>query len=127
MRARSTLPFGATDRTCRRRDRANGTHHVRGVVVRFARGANVGGVPGLVHTASVIMCGALADYPAVAEVVRRASLSNAGDRETLLAHPEHLILPPDGLAEGRTHATEQGGSVVGFATWIQTRGRCRVG
>ena len=72
------------------------------------------------HTASVIRCGARADYPAVAEVFHRASLSNAGDRETLLAHPEHLILPPDGLAEGRTYAAEQGGSVVGFATWIQT-------
>jgi GNAT superfamily N-acetyltransferase len=45
-------------------------------------------------------------------------LSNAGDRDNLLAHPEYLILGPEGLAEGRMYvAEEDDGSVVGFATW----------
>lgn len=60
--------------------------------------------------------------PAAAGVYRRASLSNAGDRENLLAHPEYLILPPEGLSEGRTYVAEEGGSVVGFATWARADG-----
>lgn len=67
----------------------------------------------------MIRRGVPADYPAAAELYRRASLSNAGDRDNLLAHPEHLILAPEGLAEGRTYVAEEGGSVVGFATWTQ--------
>jgi GNAT superfamily N-acetyltransferase len=67
----------------------------------------------------MIRLGASSDLPAVAGVYRRASLSNAGDRDNLLAHPEYLILGPEGLAEGRTYVAEQGGSVVGFATWAQ--------
>ena len=70
------------------------------------------------HTAAVIRLGTPADYPAASAVYRRASLSNAGDREYLLAHPEHLILTPEALAEGRTHVAEEDGSVVGFATWV---------
>ena len=46
-------------------------------------------------------------------------MSNAGDRDNLLAHPEYLILGPEGLAEGRTYVAEEDGSVVGFATWAQ--------
>jgi GNAT superfamily N-acetyltransferase len=64
----------------------------------------------------------LADLPAATEVYRRASLSNPGDRDNLLAHPEHLILGPEGLAEGRTHVAEEDGSLVGFATWIEAGG-----
>ena len=70
----------------------------------------------------MIRLGALADLPAAAGVYRRASLSNAGDRDNLLAHPEHLILGPEGLAEGRTYVAEQDGSVVGFATWAEAGG-----
>jgi len=49
-------------------------------------------------------------------------LSNAGDRDNLLAHPEFLILGPEGLAEGRTYVAEEDGSVVGFATWAEADG-----
>lgn len=70
----------------------------------------------------MIRLGAPADYPAAAEVFRRASLSNAGDRANLAAHPEYLILAPDGLAEGRTYVADEDGSVVGFATWAEARG-----
>ena len=70
----------------------------------------------------MIRLGTLADLAAASDVYRRASLSNAGDREQLLAHPDYLVLGPDGLAEGRTYVAEQDGSVTGFATWAQTGG-----
>lgn len=70
----------------------------------------------------MIRLGTSADLAAARGVYRRASLSNAGDRDNLLAHPDFLILGPDGLAEGRTHVAEQDGSVVGFATWADLDG-----
>jgi len=70
----------------------------------------------------MIRLGVPADLPAAMGVYRRASLSNAGDRDNLLAHPEFLILGPEGLAEGRTYVAEEDGSVVGFATWAETDG-----
>ena len=72
--------------------------------------------------ARLIRLGTLADLPAAARVYRRASLSNAGDRDNLLAHPEYLILGPDGLAEGRMYVAEEDRSVVGFATWARADG-----
>jgi GNAT superfamily N-acetyltransferase len=68
----------------------------------------------------MIRLGTPADLAAARNVYRRASLSNAGDRGKLLAHPEYLILGPEGLAEGRTHVAEEDGAVVGFATWADT-------
>jgi ribosomal protein S18 acetylase RimI-like enzyme len=70
----------------------------------------------------MIRLGTSADLGAVSGIYCRASLSNAGDRDNLLAHPEYLILGPEGLAEGRTHVAEQDGSVIGFATWAETNG-----
>ena len=70
----------------------------------------------------MIRRGGPADLSAVRDVYRHASLSNAGDRANLLAHPEHLILGPEGLNEGRTLVAEQDGSVVGFATWADGDG-----
>jgi GNAT superfamily N-acetyltransferase len=71
---------------------------------------------------AIIRLGVPADLPAASEVYRRASLSNAGDRDNLLAHPEYLALGPEGLAEGRTYVAEEHGSLVGFATWIEAGG-----
>ena len=76
----------------------------------------------LPHTGGMIRLGTSADLAAASGIYRRASLSNAGDRDNLLAHPEYLVLGPEGLAEGRTHVAEQDGSVVGFATWAETAG-----
>ena len=70
----------------------------------------------------VVRLGRPADLAEASSVYRRASLSNAGDRDNLLAHPEYLILGPDGLAEGRTQVAVQDGAVVGFATWAETAG-----
>jgi GNAT superfamily N-acetyltransferase len=70
----------------------------------------------------LIRLGMPSDLPALRDVYRSASLSNPGDRDNLLAHPEFLILAPDGLAAGRTHVAEEDGLVVGFATWIEADG-----
>ena len=57
------------------------------------------------------------DEPILARIFRRASLSNAGDREALLADPEALTLSDDLVARGRTRvATFANGVVVGFAS-----------
>jgi GNAT superfamily N-acetyltransferase len=74
------------------------------------------------ETVAIIRLGVPADLPAASDVYRRASLSNAGDRDTLLAHPEYLVLGPEGLAGGRTYVAEEDGSLVGFATWLEAGG-----
>jgi len=71
---------------------------------------------------AIIRLGVPADLPAASDVYRSASLSNAGDRDNLLAHPEYLVLGPEGLAEGRTYVAEEEGSLVGFATWTEAGG-----
>ena len=70
----------------------------------------------------MIRLGTSADLAAASSVYRSASLSNAGDRDNLLARPEYLILGPEGLAQGRTYVAEQDGSVAGFATWAEAAG-----
>jgi GNAT superfamily N-acetyltransferase len=52
------------------------------------------------------------------DVFVRASLSNRGDREALLAHPEVLVMKPDGVADGRTRVATQTDDIVGFATTV---------
>jgi GNAT superfamily N-acetyltransferase len=74
------------------------------------------------HTVGMIRLGTPADLAAAASIYRRASLSDASYRDTLLAHPEYLILGPEGLAEGRTYVAEQDGSLAGFATWAEAAG-----
>ncbi len=85
-------------------------------------GLNLSGSSRLLQTVGMIRVGTSADLAPATSVYRRASLSNACDRDNLLAHPEYLILGPEGLAEGRTHVAEEDGSLVGFATWIETAG-----
>jgi GNAT superfamily N-acetyltransferase len=71
---------------------------------------------------AMIRLGVPADLPAACAVYRSASLSNAGDRINLLAHPEYLVLGPEGLAEGRTYVAEEEGALAGFATWLHAEG-----
>ena len=57
------------------------------------------------------------DREALQRVFRRASLSNVGDREALVAHPEALRLSADLVSQGRTRvATLADDSVIGFAS-----------
>lgn len=60
----------------------------------------------------------IGDLDALREIFRSASLWNTGDRDTLLAHPEVLVLPDDGVVERRTRVAVDGdgGVIVGFAT-----------
>lgn len=104
-------------------EQARDTRHVR-TSARSLPGADStrAAQSALLHTVGMIRLGTSADLAAATSVYRRASLSNAGDRDNLLAHPEYLILAPEGLAEGRTHVAEEDGSLVGFATWIETVG-----
>jgi GNAT superfamily N-acetyltransferase len=70
----------------------------------------------------MIRLGTPADFAAATGVYARASLSNASYRDILRAHPEHLILEPEALAEGRTYVAIEDGVVVGFATWAEADG-----
>jgi GNAT superfamily N-acetyltransferase len=55
-------------------------------------------------------------------VFRRASLSNAGDRPALLAHPEALRLSDDLVGRGGSRvATLADGTIVGFASTRPTQ------
>jgi GNAT superfamily N-acetyltransferase len=60
-----------------------------------------------------------ADLPALRGVHRRASLSNEGDREALLAHPEVMELDGDSVRAGRTRVAVAGDEVIGFASVIE--------
>jgi predicted N-acetyltransferase YhbS len=59
-----------------------------------------------------------ADLPTLTDVFARASLSNEGDRDALLAHPEALVLEGDGIAEGLTRVATNTDDIVGFATTV---------
>jgi len=56
------------------------------------------------------------DLDAIRDVYRRSSLSNERDREVLLAHPDALDFPGDGIDDGRTVVAVHDGRIVGFAT-----------
>jgi N-acetylglutamate synthase-like GNAT family acetyltransferase len=48
----------------------------------------------------------------------RASLTNAGDRDALLAHPDAIELPLDQIAAGSVFVTERNRVIVGFAALL---------
>jgi ribosomal protein S18 acetylase RimI-like enzyme len=63
------------------------------------------------------------DLGVLLDIYVRSSLSDEDDREALLAHPDALVLGDAGVREGRTRvATTPEGRIVGFATWLRTRG-----
>ena len=47
-----------------------------------------------------------------------ASLTNAGDRDALLAHPDAIELPIDQIAAGAVFVSERDGAIVGFAALV---------
>lgn len=49
---------------------------------------------------------------------RRASLSNPGDRDALLAHPDAIALPIEQLAASCVFVAERAGVVAGFAAVV---------
>jgi GNAT superfamily N-acetyltransferase len=58
----------------------------------------------------------LTDLPALAEILRLASLSNDGDRQHLLDNPQHLVLSDESIRTGRLRLAEIATRPVGFAT-----------
>ena len=48
----------------------------------------------------------------------RASLTNAGDRDPVLAHPDAIELPAQQIAEGNVFVSERNGAIVGFAALL---------
>jgi GNAT superfamily N-acetyltransferase len=56
------------------------------------------------------------DLDALRDVYRRSSLSNSGDRDALLAHPDALEFAGDAIEDGRTLVAVDDGRIVGFAT-----------
>lgn len=77
-------------------------------------------------SAIVVRLAVAEDLPALRRVFREASLSNEGDREVLLAHPEALELRDDGVTDGRIRAAVAAdGSVVGFITVLPGDGSAR--
>lgn len=57
----------------------------------------------------------LAEKAALEGLQLRASLSNAGDREAILAHPDAIDLPDEQIAAGDVFVLELGGFIAGFA------------
>lgn len=49
---------------------------------------------------------------------RRASLSNPGDRDAILAHPDAIAVPIDQIAQGCVFVAERDVGVVGFAAVV---------
>ncbi len=70
----------------------------------------------------VVRAAAAGDLEALRGVFRRASLSNAGDREVLLAHPEVLVWSGEAIAGGRVRVAVEDGTVLGFATTVPVDG-----
>ena len=48
----------------------------------------------------------------------RASLSNPGDRDALLAHPDAIALPGEQIEQGCVFVAERDGVVAGFAAVV---------
>ena len=59
-----------------------------------------------------------ADLAALRDIYRRASLSNEGDRMTLLANPDALEFPGLGGDDRRTRVATADGRIAGFATSV---------
>jgi GNAT superfamily N-acetyltransferase len=59
-----------------------------------------------------------ADLAALRDIYRRASLSNEGDRVTLLANPDALEFPGLGGDDRRTRVATSDGRITGFATSV---------
>src|SRR6476661_5802883 len=57
----------------------------------------------------------LSERQALESLQRRASLTNPGDRDALLANPDAIALPIEQIAAGCVFVAERDGVVAGFA------------
>lgn len=58
---------------------------------------------------------AISEQKELEDLQRRASLTNAGDRDALLAHPDAIELPVAQIAAGGVLVAEWNGTIAGFA------------
>jgi GNAT superfamily N-acetyltransferase len=63
----------------------------------------------------VIRAAVMAELQALEAVQLRASLTNDGDREALLANPDAIRIPLEQLAAGRVFIAELNGETLGFS------------
>ena len=57
----------------------------------------------------------LAERSSLEALQWRASLANAGDRESLLANPDAIALPDEQIADGHVFVAQHEGVILGFA------------
>jgi GNAT superfamily N-acetyltransferase len=67
---------------------------------------------------SLIRPAVVSEQRALEDLQRRASLTNAGDRDSLLAHPDAIALPLEQIAAGAVFVSEQKGAIAGFAVLL---------
>lgn len=63
-----------------------------------------------------IRCALVTEQKTLEDLQWRASLTNDGDREALLAHPDAIEVPGEQIAAGSVFVAESDGSIAGFAT-----------
>ena len=66
----------------------------------------------------LIRCAVVSEQRELEALQLRASLTNAGDRDALLAHPDAIELPVDQIAAGAVFVAERNGAIVGFAALL---------
>ncbi len=62
-----------------------------------------------------IRLGRVEERAELAELQRRASLANAGDRDAILANPDAIDLPEAQLVAGQVFVGERAGALLGFS------------
>jgi hypothetical protein len=63
----------------------------------------------------IIRTATVAEQRALEALQLRASLTNDGDREALLANPDAIKIPLEQIAAGRVFVSELSGATVGFS------------
>src|SRR5215813_9593492 len=67
----------------------------------------------------VIRPAVVSEQKELEDLQRRASLTNAGDRDALLANPDAIELPAEQIAAGGVFVWEQNGVIAGFAAILR--------
>jgi GNAT superfamily N-acetyltransferase len=82
----------------------------------YRRVGRVARNPNLTVTRNIIIrTAAIAEQKGLEALQLRASLTNDGDREALLANPDAIKIPLEQLAAGRVFVSEMNGATVGFS------------
>ena len=65
-----------------------------------------------------IRCAVVSEQKILEDLQMRASLTNADDRDVLLAHPDAIEVPRVQIAAGSVFVAESDGSIAGFAALL---------